>query len=76
MSDEKQKFSASYAKDAVYQQGLRDFMEYRDLGIADATNGTVRAHVVRVKAEDKGGDHDKFVEALEIAIAPEEEEEH
>jgi len=58
MSDQKQKFFASYAKDAVYQQGLRDFMEYRDLGIAEATNGAVRAHVVRVKEEDKGGDHD------------------
>jgi len=58
MSEQKQKFSANYAKDAQYQQGLRDFMEYRDLGIADATNGAFRAHVVRVKAEDKGGDHD------------------
>jgi mannose-6-phosphate isomerase-like protein (cupin superfamily) len=58
MSEQKQKFSANYAKDAEYQQGLRDFMEYRDLGIADATNGAFRAHVVRVKAEDKGGDHD------------------
>ena len=58
MSDQKQKFSASYAKDAVYQQGLRDFMEYRDLGIADATNGAVRAHVVRVKDDQKGEEHD------------------
>ncbi len=39
MSEPKQKFSASLAKDAVYQQGLRSFMEYRDLGIADATHG-------------------------------------
>lgn len=54
----KQKFSASYAKDAVYQQGLRDFLEYRDLGIADATHGKFRAHVIRVKEEDKGTDHD------------------
>ncbi len=54
----KQKFSASYAKDAVYQQGLRDFLEYRDLGIADATHGQFRAHVIRVKEDQKGGDHD------------------
>jgi hypothetical protein len=33
MSEQKQKFSASYAKDAVYRTGLREFMEYRDLGI-------------------------------------------
>lgn len=59
MSDQKQKFSVSYAKDAVFQQGLREFMEYRDLGIADATNGAFRAHIVRIKDEHKGeGDHD------------------
>ena len=45
--------AASYAKDAVYQPGLRSFMEYRDLGIADATHGKMRAHIVRVK---QGGD--------------------
>ena len=58
MSNEKQKFSASYANDAVFQQGLREFMEYRDLGIAEATNGASRAHVVRVKGDHKGEDHD------------------
>ena len=46
-------FSTSYAKDAEYTDGLRDFLEYRDLGIRDATNGAFRAHVLRVK---KGGD--------------------
>jgi hypothetical protein len=54
MSDKKQKFSTNYAKDAVYQTGLRDFMEYRDLGIADATHGRFRAHVIRVKRDHKG----------------------
>ena len=58
MSDKKQYFSASYAKDAVYQTGLREFMEYRDLGIADATNGAFRAHVVRIKKEHRGEDQD------------------
>ena len=57
-SDKKQKFSASYAKDAVYKPGLREFMEYRDLGIEDATHGMVRAHVIRIKADHKGTDHD------------------
>jgi len=62
MSDPKQKFSASYAKDAVYQPGLRSFMEYRDLGIADATHGKMRAHIVRVK---QGGDtHDLHTTGL------------
>jgi mannose-6-phosphate isomerase-like protein (cupin superfamily) len=64
MSDKKQKFSASYAKDAVYKPGLREFLEYRDLGIADATHGQVRAHVIRVKPEHKGGDHDLHTTGL------------
>jgi quercetin dioxygenase-like cupin family protein len=56
MSEPKQLFSASLAKDAVYRTGLRSFMEYRDLGIDHATHGKVRAHVIRVKKE-AAGDH-------------------
>jgi mannose-6-phosphate isomerase-like protein (cupin superfamily) len=48
-----QQFSASLARDAVYRPGLRSFMEYRDLGIEQATHGQFRAHVIRVK---HGGD--------------------
>ena len=47
-------FSASLAKDARFEPGLRAFLEYRDLGIKDATHGQFRAHVIRVK---KGADH-------------------
>ena len=57
MSDQAQKFSANYAKDAVYQTGLRDFMEYRDLGISDATHGQVHAHLIRVKPDREGELH-------------------
>ena len=56
MSDTKQLFSASLAKDAVYKTGLRSFMEYRDLGIEKATHGQFRAHVIRIK-KDAGSDH-------------------
>ena len=54
MSKEKQKFSVSYAKDGAYKNGLRDFLEYRDLGIDNATHGQFRAHVVRVKSHHTG----------------------
>jgi mannose-6-phosphate isomerase-like protein (cupin superfamily) len=54
MSEQTQRFSASLAKDAVYETGLRSFMEYRDLGIASATHGRFRAHVIRVKKESAG----------------------
>lgn len=35
--------------------GLRDFFEYRDLGIADATSGKVIAHLVRAKNPPEEG---------------------
>jgi mannose-6-phosphate isomerase-like protein (cupin superfamily) len=63
MSDTAQRFSASLAKDAVYTPGLRSFMEYRDLGVADATHGQFRAHVVRIKKE-AAGDHDLHTTGL------------
>lgn len=61
---EQQKFSVSYAKDAVFKTGLREFLEYRDLGIADATHGQFRAHVVRVKPHRKGEDLDLHTTGL------------
>jgi quercetin dioxygenase-like cupin family protein len=63
MSEAKQLFSVSRAKDAVYTTGLRSFMEYRDLGIDRATHGRVRAHVIRVKSEAAGA-HDLHTTGL------------
>ena len=54
MSKEKQKFNVSLAKKANCKDGLRNFLEYRDLGIKDATNGDFHAHVLRVKKDCKG----------------------
>ena len=63
MSDPKQLFSASLAKDAVYKPGLRSFMEYRDLGIEQATHGKFRAHVIRIK-DDAAGAHELHTTGL------------
>jgi mannose-6-phosphate isomerase-like protein (cupin superfamily) len=63
MSEPKQTFSASLAQDAVYKPGLRSFMEYRDLGIEQATHGKFRAHVIRIKP-DAGGAHDLHTTGL------------
>jgi mannose-6-phosphate isomerase-like protein (cupin superfamily) len=63
MSEQKQLFSASLAKDAVYKTGLRSFMEYRDLGVANATHGQFRAHVIRIK-KDGPGAHDLHTTGL------------
>jgi mannose-6-phosphate isomerase-like protein (cupin superfamily) len=61
---DKQLFSASLAKDAVYKQGLRSFMEYRDLGVERATHGQFRAHVIRIKKEHHGEAHDLHTTGL------------
>jgi mannose-6-phosphate isomerase-like protein (cupin superfamily) len=63
MSGDAQLFSASLAKDAVYEQGLRSFMEYRDLGVEKATHGQFRAHVIRIK-QDAPGSHDLHTTGL------------
>jgi mannose-6-phosphate isomerase-like protein (cupin superfamily) len=63
MSDQKQLFSASLAKDAVWKPGLRGFMEYRDLGIDKATHGDFRAHVIRIRKES-AGNHDLHTTGL------------
>ena len=54
MSAAEMKFAVSMAKDAKFESGLRPFLEYRELGIKNATHGQFRAHVIRVK---KGEDH-------------------
>ena len=41
------RFCVSHAKDATFEQGLRAFFAYRDLGIDAATGGRVKAHVIR-----------------------------
>jgi len=42
------KFSVSHAASSSFENdGLRPFFQYRDLGIRDATNGLVLAHVIR-----------------------------
>ncbi len=50
---EPQKLNTSYAKDANWNRGLRDWVEYRDLGISAATGGQIHAHVVRIKADSR-----------------------
>ena len=56
MAAESFKFSASHAKDAVFESGgLRSCFEYRDLGISEATGGRVMAHVIRARAGADAG---------------------
>jgi len=63
ISETKQLFSANLAQDAVYKPGLRSFMEYRDLGIEQATHGQFRAHVIRIN-QAAGGVHDLHTTGL------------
>lgn len=41
-------FTASHHRSDAFEQGLRRYAQYRDLGIAGATGGMVRAHVIRM----------------------------
>jgi len=42
------KFIVNRAKDNPFVSGgLRVYREYRDLGVAEATNGAIRAHIIR-----------------------------
>jgi uncharacterized cupin superfamily protein len=43
----KQRVAISHHRDEDFAAGLRSYATYRDLGIADATHGMVRAHVIR-----------------------------
>ncbi len=43
----KQKFTVSHHREEDFDQGLRSYAKYRDLGIAPATGGMVQAHVIR-----------------------------
>ncbi len=56
MLDTSTKFSHLKAEEGEWRSdGLRDFFLYRDLGIAEATNGKVIAHLVKANhAPEKG----------------------
>lgn len=42
-----QKVAISHYNNADFESGLRSYAQYRDLGIVEASNGMVRAHVLR-----------------------------
>jgi hypothetical protein len=44
----KQAFTVSHLADARFEQGLRRYAQYRDLGFAEATGGLAQAHVIRM----------------------------
>jgi mannose-6-phosphate isomerase-like protein (cupin superfamily) len=44
----KQAFVASHHRHDAFEVGLRRYAQYRDLGIAAATNGLARAHVIKM----------------------------
>ena len=44
----KHKFAFSHHREEDFDQGLRTYAKYRDLGLAPATGGMVQAHVIRM----------------------------
>ncbi|WP_108820248.1 cupin domain-containing protein [Pseudovibrio sp. Alg231-02] len=48
--EQEQSFSHSEGEAGEFEaRGLRSYFEYRDLGVADATNGAVVAHVIKAR---------------------------
>ena len=43
-----QRFTVSHHREEDFDQGLRAYSAYRDLGLAPATDGLVQAHVIRM----------------------------
>jgi len=44
----KQDFMVNHHREEDFQEGLRSYAKYRDLGVAKATRGMVQAHVIRM----------------------------
>ena len=59
MSRKTLSFNVCRARDSQFQPGLRDFFEYRKLGIEEATKGAVGAQIIRAtqRCEDGTGKH-------------------
>ena len=41
------KFAVTHLADSVWDEGLRQYFAYRDLGMVSPTGGALRAHVIR-----------------------------
>ncbi len=52
----KQKFTVSHHREEDFDQGLRTYSAYRDLGLAPATGGMVQAHVIRMTKPFSAGE--------------------
>ena len=53
----KGKFHVTHESDSEFETGLRDYFDYRDLGMVEATGGKIRAHVIRASGRfEKSGD--------------------
>jgi quercetin dioxygenase-like cupin family protein len=50
----KGRYHVSHAKGAYWDEGLRPYFKYRDLGMVDATQGKVRAHVIAPTGPGQG----------------------
>ena len=65
MGQSKQKFHVSYSKNATFKDSLnstakdgqRAYIEYRDLGLSEATGGKFHAHIGRAKPGFTGEKH-------------------
>ena len=56
MNAMKSNFSVTHRDDLTFKtEGLRDYFEYRDLGIKESTKGAMVAHIIRAAMPFDGG---------------------
>jgi quercetin dioxygenase-like cupin family protein len=55
-SSPQQRFAFSHVREQDFDQGLRPYSAYRDLGFAAATGGKVQAHVIRMTKPFNAGE--------------------
>jgi len=53
-------FALSHERDAVWDEGLRGYFAYRDLGVTEATGGRVGAHVIRARGASEQADETHY----------------
>ena len=69
MADSDQRVSVINAGDTEFQAGgLRAYLEYRDLGIKDATAGRYHAHIIRAAGDCPAGGTGKHGHRLEFQM--------
>ena len=69
MTESVQKVSVVSATDTKFESGgLRDYLQYRDLGIREATGGQYHAHIIRANGNCQEGGTGRHAHRLDFQM--------